>query len=62
MRLYGSAPEVKSARHTLSVFGSAHAIVPVEPVWPNVASELPLPPAAVPTLNPKPRGVRPTRL
>src|SRR5262245_59422628 len=42
--------------------GSAQAIVPVEPVWPNVFSEHPLLPADAPTLNPKPREVSPSRL
>ena len=41
------------------VVGSAQAIVPVDPVWPNVVSEQPLLPADAPTLNPNPRGVSP---
>ena len=39
------------------VAGSAHAIVPVDPVWPKVFSEQPLLPANKPTFHPSPRGV-----
>src|SRR5262245_47389648 len=41
------------------VVGSAHAIVPVDPVWPNDFSEPPLPPAEGPTFQPNPRGASP---
>jgi len=37
------------------VAGSAHAIVPVDPVWPKVFSEQPLLPANKPTFHPSPR-------
>src|SRR5262249_11569663 len=43
----------------VSVAGSAHATVPVEPVCPKVFSEQPGLPAAAPTLSPRPRGVSP---
>ena len=44
------------------VAGSAHAIVPVDPVWPKVFSEQPLLPANKPTFHPSPRGVSPGEL
>src|SRR6516164_9489099 len=48
-----------STTQMVSVAGSAQAMVPVEPVCPNVFSEQPGLPAAAPTFNPKPRGVSP---
>ena len=44
------------------VAGSAHVIVPVDPVWPKVFSEQPLLPAIKPTFHPSPRGVSPGEL
>jgi hypothetical protein len=45
--------------HMVRVAGSAHAIVPVEPVCPKVFSEHPAPPKAAPTSSPRPRDFSP---
>src|SRR6185369_11551352 len=58
------APAGSDVRTTqmVRVAGSAHATVPVDPVWPKVCSEQPLLPANKPTFHPSPRGVSPGEL
>ena len=56
------AGNVVSTTQIVSVPGSAQARVPVDPLWPNVASEQAGLPARVPMANPRPRGGSPSGL
>ena len=62
MRLTGPAGQRREHDADRLVRGSAQARVPVDPPWPNVASEQPGLPAWEPIANPRPRGINPSGL